>query len=106
MSFEPQSERRRHPREKLEVPLRFYHASAQREFPARCIDVSGGGMRVTIPVTTPLSTGQQVQVLRASGKDVQSLFLLDDKIDATVARIDRGGLTTTGQLVVGLKFQE
>ncbi|SRR5690554_172120 len=105
MSFEPQSERRKHPREKIEAPLRFYHATVEREFPARCIDVSGGGIGVAIPPTTPVKPGQNVRVLRASGKDVSSLFLADDTIEATVARVDRGGLTTSGQLVVGLAFK-
>ena len=98
------SDRRRHARSKIAAPVKFYHASANKGYPARCIDVSPGGMGMVVSPVAPIKAGQHVQVIAPEAQSLAEQLPPGDKIDATVARVERGALPTGGQVVVGLKI--
>jgi hypothetical protein len=79
-------------------------------FPARCQDISRGGMLVFLPSTAPLKEGQAVtlevgQMLEDALPDPLPAFA-GQYIQATVARVDRRAILTTGHLVVGVRFDD
>jgi hypothetical protein len=104
MSDMPKTERRAHERFAQAAAAQLHHDPSGRDFPGRCIDVSQGGLRMYIPAATPVRPGQLVQ-LTLSGVTEPALAGLGDKpLRATIVRVDRRDMPSTGQLAVGVKF--
>lgn len=104
MCAAPSVDRRQHRRHPMAVGVRFHHSQSQRDFPARCVDVSRGGMLMYVPAAAPLKPGHAVRL--TVGDDVREEFayLSEKPIDAAVVRVDREKLLQLGHLAVGVKF--
>ncbi len=94
------AERRKHLRTPVAAGLRFYHESAGREFGARSIDISAGGISLQVPLTTPVSAGQSI---RLRDLPVHSAEFTGD-VQGTIVRVDRRQLTSAGKLAIAVKF--
>ncbi|MCE5277961.1 MAG: PilZ domain-containing protein [Planctomycetaceae bacterium] len=98
-------ERRVHRRYPLAAGVSFVHAPSQRRFPARCVDISRGGLQVYVPAAAPLKAGQPIRLdLPKVEGDLEEL---DQRcVDCTVIRIDRTTLLDKGYISVGLQFAQ
>ena len=99
-------ERRRNRRYPLSAGMNFYHAPSQREFPARSVDISKGGMLMHAPISTPLKVGQQLRLTVPGVERPEFAGLSDRTVDGTVVRVDRDGLVEKGCVAVGVMFTE
>jgi c-di-GMP-binding flagellar brake protein YcgR len=102
MSNATKSERRRYTRRSRVMNLRMHHLPSQRDFPARSLDASVGGMKMDIPATTPASVGQSVELLFAGPTGEGSARM----INATIVRVDRQTLLTRGKVTIGVEFAQ
>jgi c-di-GMP-binding flagellar brake protein YcgR len=87
------------------VSVQLRHAPTAREFPARSVDISPGGMLMYVPAETPVAVGQAVKVVMpapAGGGLAESV----ETLDATIAHVDRDNLLLAGRLSVGVKFEK
>jgi c-di-GMP-binding flagellar brake protein YcgR len=98
------ADRRRHRRYPLARTIDFHHGPTQREFPARCVDISESGMLMYVPVTTPVKPGQSIRLTVAGPAPPEVASLEDRPLEATIVRVERHGLLITGKLVVGVEF--
>lgn len=116
-------ERRQHPRHPLCVAVELCHSPTGREYPARSVDVSQGGVLMLIPPTAPIQPGHAVRLtLRYPDKaaeptadrdstsaphepdDTVRPFCRDIPLSAEVVRVDRQQLLASGQLAVAVRF--
>ena len=86
MSGTSATERRAHPRYPLPTSVDFFHGPTQRQFPARCADISLGGMLMYVPAATPVRTGQPVRVAVGAVSRPEFLGLGGGPLDATIVR--------------------
>jgi c-di-GMP-binding flagellar brake protein YcgR len=100
----PAADRRQFPRRPLAIGVRFHHEPTGRDFPARCIDISAGGMLMYVPATTPVLPGQQIRIdlTGVTGPDTAALASPDTP--AEVVRVDRRKLIPLGRIAIGVKF--
>lgn len=102
----PLRERRISPRYQLATGIRFLHDPSQRDFPARCVDISKSGLMMYVPVAAPVKPGQTVR-LTLGGIDTQQLAgLSGTPIEGTIVRVDRQALLADGHLAVGVRFAQ
>jgi c-di-GMP-binding flagellar brake protein YcgR len=106
MNATPSKERRAYPRFPLTTSVGFYHGPSHRDFPARCIDISRGGMLMYVPATTPVQPGQPVRLAVGSVSHPDFARLGRKPLDAVIVRVDRGALLAEGHLAVGVRFAE
>ena len=97
-------ERRQHRRYPLAAGMQFHHGPSRREIHARSMDISAGGMRMCVPATAPVSSGQPLRVYMGGTRCPELVGMGDKPISATIVRVDRSGLITTGQLTIGVRF--
>ena len=103
-SAKKSADRREHQRYPLATSVQFYHGPSQREFPARSIDISAGGMLMYVPAATPVQPGQAIR-LKVGGIGRPEFAGLDENpVDATVIRVNRRALLAGGYLAVGVRF--
>ena len=106
MSLEPSTERRAHPRYPLATSVQFFHGPSQRDFPARCVDISVGGLLMHVPAAAPVQSGQPVR-LSMGGVDRPEFAGLGGKpLDGTIVRVNRQTLIEKGHLAVGVRFAQ
>ena len=106
MSEMPSTERRAHPRYPLATSVQFFHGPSQRDFPARCVNISQGGLLMYVPARTPVQPGQPLRLcVSAVGRPEFAPF--DGKpVDATIVRVDRRKFIEEGHLAVGVRFAQ
>ena len=104
MSDRVDGERRRHVRHPLATTVQFYHGPSQREYPARSVDISHGGMLLFVPVSTPVAAGQPVRVKVGAHNRPELEGLNCDGVDATIVRVDRRRIMDMGYVPVGVRF--
>jgi hypothetical protein len=103
------TERRQHNRIPRVVSIRLHHELTDREIPARTVDISDGGLLLSVPATAPVAPGQTVRV--RAGQDVLPRVPMRttpgeaDELEATVVRVDRNALLSTGQLQLGVSLE-
>ena len=102
----PDDERRAHPRYPLATSAEFYHGPTQRDFPARCVNISEGGMLMYVPAHTPVQPGHPVRVGVGGINRPEFAPLGAAPVDATIVRVDRRKLIREGHLAVGVRFAE
>ena len=97
-------ERRIHQRIPLTTSIQFQHDPSQRAFPARCVDISAGGLRMYVPATTPVQPGHTVRLdtMGLNRPDVPATEA--DTVLATVVRVDRRSLLSAGNLAIAVRF--
>lgn len=106
MSSSPVAERRHSSRFPLSVSVTVHHLPSQRDFPARSVDASQGGMLLYLPAAAPMAPGQQVQVYIPSHQREELAELSERTLQAQVVRVDRQRLPALGYVPVGIKFEE
>ena len=104
MDQQTPAERRNHSRHPLSITVQFYHGPTQREYPARSVDISSGGMLMYVPVGTPVSTGQPIRVTLGSHDRPEFSGLSERPVDATIVRVDRKKMMDVGHMPVGVRF--
>ena len=97
----PSNERRQHARYPVSTGLEFHHGPTKRQVPARSVDISDTGMLMYVPITTPVRTGQAVCVNMGG---VGAMSAANGPVQATIVRVDRSKMTSSGCLGVGLSF--
>ena len=101
MCPEPAVEQRKHPSRPLPVRVEFHHDASGRDFPARCVDASRGGLLVYVPAATPVKAGDSLRVALSDAPDEVG----EGPLDATAIRVDRNQLLTAGHIAVGMEFK-
>lgn len=99
-----QADRRRHVRYPLTTMVQFYHGPSRRQFPARTVDISSGGVLMHVPASVPVTPGQPVRLTIGSHNRPEAAGLSDRPIDGTIVRVDRRGMLDVGHLPVGVRF--
>ena len=100
----PAIERRKHARHPLPTRVQFHHEASRRDFPARCVDISGGGMLMFVPTAAPLKAGDSLRLTLGAVSRPEFSELGDGPMDASVVRVDRQALLRAGQLAVAVRF--
>ncbi len=105
------ADRRLHKRYPLAAALRFHHQPSRRDYPARCVDASQGGLMMHAPARAPLKPGQVIRLTLSAPAGTEEAGgppglagLAERPIDATIIRIDRQTLLKEGCLGVGVQF--
>jgi len=104
MERQPSTDRRQFPRHPLATTVNFYHGPTRREYPARSVDISHGGMLVYLPAAAPVAPGQTIRVTIGSHGRPELSELSNRPLQATVVRVDRRGMLALGHLPVGVRF--
>ncbi|MCE5327764.1 MAG: PilZ domain-containing protein [Planctomycetaceae bacterium] len=99
-------ERRVHRRYPLAAGVSFVHAPTRRRFPARCVDISRGGLQIYIPAAAPLKAGQPIRLDLPKVEQGELEELGRQSVDCTVIRVDRSTLIEKGYISVGLQFAQ
>ncbi len=106
MHVDSSADRRVYRRYPAPVSVRVEHVASKREFPARAVDVSRGGMLMYVPAATPVKVGQAVR-LTMKGVDRPELAGLSGQfLPAIIKRVDRHALIKIGHLAIGVEFDE
>ena len=98
-------DRRQHARHPLATTVQFVHGPSRREYPARSVDVSHGGMLIYVPASVPIARGQSIQVTIGSHGRPELSELSNRPLTATVVRVDRKKMMQLGHLPVGIRFE-
>jgi c-di-GMP-binding flagellar brake protein YcgR len=100
----PEADRRQHARHPLTTSVQFFHGPSRREFPARCANISAGGLMMYVPAATPVQPGQPIRVNIGDVSRPELAGLGDGPRDATIVRVNRDALFIAGHLAVGVRF--
>ena len=106
MNERTSADRRQHVRYPLATTVQFYHCPSRREFPARSIDMSAGGILLYVPAGTPVASGQPIQLKLGVHGRPEFAPLSDAPLDGTVVRVDRKRMLDMGHLPVGVRFSQ
>ena len=99
-------ERRKHVRHPLSMTIQFYHGQSRREYPARTVNVSNGGMLMYVPVSAPVAPGHTIRINLGSQPRPEFSGLGGGPRDATIVRVEREEIAEVGYLPVGVHFIE
>jgi hypothetical protein len=99
-----EAERRKHPRYPLNTGLHFNHGPSHRRLPGRCENISESGLKMHVPATSPIKPGDSIQLSLGAHHRPEFAVLGDRPVDASVVRVNRHDMLTTGCLEVGVKF--
>lgn len=104
MSVSSGADRRKHARCPLAMSVSFQHLPSHRDFPARCVDISRGGMMMYIPATAPVQAGHPIR-LTLKDMNLPELEDLSGKtVDAHIIHVNRKPLIPMGHLAMGVQF--
>lgn len=104
MNAKAPAERRKHPRHPLATRVDVFHGPSQRAFPGRCVNISTGGLMMYVPAATPVQPGHPIRLTLGFVGRPEFAGLGDGPVDATIVRVDRDALLTSGHLAVGVRF--
>jgi hypothetical protein len=99
----PATQRRVHPRLAVTAGVRIWHELSCREFPARMVNVSRGGLLMSVPITAPVLEGHAVR-LRGLADAAGELVPAGEDISAVVVRVDRSAAIRKGRVMVAVRF--
>lgn len=85
--------------------VQFVHGPTHREYPARCIDFSEGGILMYVPATAPIQVDQPIQLTLPDPDDSPLGRFIRQPVEATVVRVDRKKLLSVGHVAVGVRFR-
>lgn len=88
------------------MTVQFYHGPSRREYPARSVNISFGGMLMYVPVGTPVAAGQPIRMTLGSHDRPEFAGLSERPLDATIVRVDRKKIVEVGHVPVGVRFAE
>lgn len=98
------TERRQYQRYPMPTSIQFFHGPLRREISSRCVDISSGGMLMTVPPNIPVRPGQYIRVTGANFSHPEFMGLSEKSLDATIVRVNREKLLSEGNLAVGVRF--
>lgn len=102
----PLKERRISPRHEAATGVRFFHEPSQRDFPARCVNLSTGGLLMYVPAAAPVRPGQAVRLTLGQVGLSELAGLSASQIEAKIVRVDRNTLLAEGHLAVAVRFAQ
>ena len=97
-------ERRRGLRIAQERPLKVFEPSSARYIPGQTRDVSATGLRIELPVSSPVIEGKLLTIHVGLSHVGQSLANRRQMIPARVVWIDRSRATESRTMTAGLEF--
>jgi hypothetical protein len=97
-------ERRRGLRIRQSRPIKIFEPCVARYFPGQTQDISSTGLRVELPLSTPLRPGKMLNVHVGLNDSGQSLANRRQMIPARVIWIDRDSRQSLNRLVAGVEF--
>ena len=98
------TERRVDPRRNGGFAAQLFHGDSGRYFPCRSVDLSDSGAQFFVPATMPVRVGHVVRLDLAAEAWEIAAELMGRDLDATVVRVDREALLTTGHISIGITF--
>ena len=106
MNVQSQADRRAHRRHPVPASVQVEHLASERQFPARAVDASLGGMLMYVPAATPVKVGQAIRVAISDVDQPDLALLAGLDLSATIKRVDRHALIKTGHLAIGIAFDQ
>jgi hypothetical protein len=100
----PIKERRVSPRYATTAGVQLFHEPSKRDFPARCVNLSTGGLLMYVPAAVPVRTGQTVRLTLSQVGLPALAGLSAAPIEAKIVRVDRNALLAEGHLAVAVRF--
>jgi hypothetical protein len=70
------------------------------------VDISQSGLLMYVPARTPVKAGDALELNMGSVSQPEYSALGANPVQATVVRVARETLLTTGQIAVGVKFMK
>lgn len=86
------------------MTIQFYHGQSMREYPARTVNISNGGMLMYVPISAPVAPGHTIRINLGSQSRPEFSGLGGEPCDATIVRVERKEITDVGYLPVGVRF--
>jgi hypothetical protein len=96
-------ERRRGFRIPQDRPVKVYEPAVGRYYGGKTHDLSGTGLRIELPVSTPLVAGRIVNLHLGNYEPGEALVADREMVPALVVWIDRNEMVR-GRLLAGVKF--
>ena len=101
------SEQRNTKRARVNWPISIWHPKASRFFTGRSVDISRGGVLITLPMKVPVREGQNLEINfprnEALAKEKGRFARIKT---AKVVRVDRSEAIISTNVKVGLEFRE
>jgi hypothetical protein len=97
-------ERRRGLRIRQARPVKVYEPAMPRYFGGQTEDICSTGLRLELPISTPINPGKMLTVHVGLGDGAQMLANRRQMIPARVVWIDRAEKHAEGRLVAGVEF--
>jgi hypothetical protein len=97
-------ERRRGLRIAQNRPIKVYEPSIARYFGGQTQDVSATGLRIELPMSSPVQRGKLLSIHVGVGGSGQPLANRRSMIPARVVWIDRDVTRTDGRMTAGVEF--
>jgi len=86
--------------------VRVEHLASRRQFPARAVDASAGGMLMYVPAATPVKVGQAIRLAINGVVPPDLAGLAGADLPAIIRRVDRHALLNIGHLAIGVEFDQ
>jgi hypothetical protein len=98
------TERRRGLRIRQNRPIKIFEPTTHRFFGGQTEDLSATGLRIELPLSTPVRPGKRVHVHVGLGRHGEALAHRRKMIPAKIVWVERGDNQTTGHLTAGIEF--
>jgi hypothetical protein len=98
------AERRRGLRIRQSRPIKIFEPTTHRYFGGQTEDLSSTGLRIELPLSTPVRPGKMVNVHVGLGEHGESLANRRKMIPARVVWVSRVPDLTSGVLTAGIEF--
>jgi hypothetical protein len=98
------SERRRGLRIRQHRPIKIFEPTTHRYFGGRTEDLSATGLRIELPLATPVRPGKLVNVHVGLSDRGESLANRRQMIPARIVWVQRGMDLASGRLTAGIEF--
>jgi len=106
MPDRPSADRRQHVRYPMATTVEFFHGPSRRQFRARTVDISAGGVLMYVPAGAPVAPGHPIKLTIGSHSRPELAGLSSKPLDATIVRVDRHRMLLQGHLPVGVRFAQ
>ncbi|MCY2953434.1 MAG: PilZ domain-containing protein [Planctomycetota bacterium] len=97
-------ERRRGLRIRQSRPIKVFEPTLERYFGGQTEDISSTGLRLELPLSTPILPGKRLEIHVGQNSSGELLAIRRQMIMARVIWIDRATTGARGRLVAGVQF--
>jgi hypothetical protein len=98
------AERRRGLRIRQNRPIKMFEPIAAKYFGGQTRDISATGLRIELPVSTPVVKGRLVSIHVGLNEAGHALANRREMIPAKIVWIDRSAARKTGRMTAGIEF--